>query len=215
MKLSDQFKKIALNEDATERKASAFLKKYPYVIIQLFNRSWNFYRIFPEFRMGSDFRADFVIISADSGAWHGQFVELEGPNDSPYTKSGAPSTKLNLAIQQTKDWQDFIYAQKANLMHEFAKLIKPLKSPAQNNLMGHGVLADVELEHPNTLIDFDYYVIIGNSQNFTDSDRKAHKHYSTGDGVVTYDRVYKTICELESRFDTFNLQCKFLSNKGH
>lgn len=213
MRVSEQFKSVALREDATERDAHAFLKRYPYVLIHLFNKSWNLYKIFPEFRMGTDFRADFVIISADSGAWHGRFVELEGPNDRLYTNAGTPRKKLSWAIRQTNDWRDFTWAHKASLMREFAKLIKPLGRPAQNNLMAHGVPADVELEHPNTYIDFDYYVVIGNSQRFSDSDRKTHTHWSS-DGVVTYDRVYRTIQELESRCDTLKRQREFLANSG-
>jgi len=212
--ISDEFKSILLDKKTTERDVMRFLKGYPYVLVQLFNKSWNKYRIFPEFRMGSDFRADFVIISADSGAWHGRFIELEGPNDSPYTKAGTPRKKLNWAVRQTNDWRDFTWAHKVNLMHEFAKLIRPLGWPAQNNLMGQNVSAHVELEHPNTFIDFDYHIIIGNSRDFSDSDRKAHRHYS-GNNVVTYDRVYNTMCEFESRFETFKEQQKALANTGH
>lgn len=214
MKISDKFKSIALREDATEREIHAFLKKYPYVLIHLFNTSWDLYKIFPEFRMGTDFRADFVIISADSGAWHGRFIELEGPNDSPYTKAGISSKKLNWALHQTNEWNNFIYSHKPNLMHEFAKLIKPLKRSAQNNLMGRGVLADIELEHPETYIDFYYHVVIGNSKRFSESDRKAHKKWAI-DGVATYDRLYNAICELESRFGTIEQQRVCLSNSGH
>lgn len=215
MKLSEQFGSIALGEGATERDVHAFLKRYPYVLIHLFNKSWNLYKIFPEFRLASDFRADFVIISADSGSWHARFIELEGPHDSPYTRSGIPTQKLNWAIHQTNDWRDFTRTNKANLVHEFAKLIKPLGRPAQNNLMGRGVPADVEIEHPKTYIHFDYHVVIGNSRNFTEAQRNAHAHYSGLNGVVTYDRVYNTMCELELRCDTLERQKESLSNTGH
>ncbi|MCX7011508.1 MAG: DUF4263 domain-containing protein [Candidatus Sumerlaeota bacterium] len=212
--LSEQFRAIALNHDAKERDVHAFLKQYPYVLIHLFNGAWNLYRIFPEFRLGADFRADFVIISAGSGSWYGHFIELKGPQDAPYTKAGLPTRQLNWAIGQTNDWLEFVWSQRANLMREFAKLIKPFGRHAQNNLMARDVTADIELEHPRTHIDFAYYIVIGNSALFSEKQRKAHARYSVSQSVVTYDRVYKTMREIESHHDTLERQIECLSRCG-
>lgn len=215
MKVSDEFNEIISRVNATERDVHRFLKKYPYVLIHLCNNSWNFYHIFSEYRLGTDFRADFVIISADSGRWHGHFIELKGPNDAVYTKEGQPGKKLGGAIGQTHDWRNYVDAHRVVLKHEFAKLIRPLKKPAQNNLMFNKTTADIELAHPNTSIHFDYHIVVGNSQKFTESDKKAHRDWSVDKNVLTYDRVYKAMLDIESRYSTLQEQRAALSSKGN
>jgi len=214
MKVSEQFRLIALADGAKERDVHTFLKDYPYVLIHLFNHSWNFYYAFSEFQLGTDFRADFVILSADSGAWHAEFIELEGPHDKPYKKDLTPTPKLNWAIRQTNDWREFTTAYRQTLLHEIAKLLRPLEVISQNNLMTKGVKADIEILHPETYVHFDYHVIIGNSKTFTDAERKAHARFSISDHVMTYDRVYNTMVELESRCSSLEDQKEFLSQKG-
>jgi len=76
--LSAEFKKILDDPAATERDAQRFLKSFPMLMVRLFNVSWNYYLAVPEFSLGTDFRADFLILSADSCCWHTVFVELEG-----------------------------------------------------------------------------------------------------------------------------------------
>jgi hypothetical protein len=212
--ISEQFREIAFTENATEQQVHSFLKKYPYVLIQLVNRSWNYFQLFSEFRMGSDFRADFLVLSADSGMWHARFIELEGPHDRVYTKERLPTRKLNWAIRQTDDWRRFANEYRQALAHELAKLVRTRNSHAQNKLMGKGVKADVELEHPQTYIEFYYHVVIGNSESFSDEERTAHARYSHSDNVMTYDRLWKTMVELETRYSTFEEQAESLSSAG-
>ena len=214
MQVSDQFEQILEQENSTEREVHAFLKQFPYVLIHLFNKSWNFYHIFPEFRLGTDFRADFAVVSANSGRWEVILIELEGPRDSLYTKQGLPNRKLNWAIRQTNDWRDFVSEQKDCLRREVAKLVEPFNTYSHNNMMGKGgVPGHVELLHPETYISYDYCVVIGNSRFFSDSDRKAHKQ-NRDRTVATYDRVLNAMRDLESRNDTIEQRVKFLSKPG-
>lgn len=214
MKLSDQFKEIISADGATERLAHEFLKQYPYVLIHLFCHSWNFYYSFPEFRLGTDHRADFLVLSADSGAWHAQLIELEGPHDKVYNKDLTPSRKLNWAVRQTMDWDEFTRAHRQSLLHEIAKLVRPLGVISQNNLMATGARADVEILHPKTYVHFYYHVIIGNSKSFSEPERQAHARFSGPNNVVTYDRVYKMLVELESRPKTLEQQVELMTTAG-
>ena len=215
MSLSEEFRSIVLSSKATERAAHAFLKRYPYVLIHLFNKSWNFYKIFSEFRLGTDFRADFVVISANSGYWDVHFIELEGPHDSPYTQSSTPSRKLNWAL----DKQMIGWTLRMNIVIisriELAKAVKPLRAPAQNHLREHNTTADIEIGHSKTSKHFEYHVIIGNSRRFTEAHRKAHRRHSHWHGVLTYDRVYNAMCDLEARYNSFEDQVKVLSSTGY
>ena len=205
---------MALAKGATERKIHAFLKEYPLALIRLVNLSWNFYYLISEFRLGNDFRADFLVLSADSGQWHAHFVELEGPRDNPYRKDRTPSRKLNWAFKQTDDWREFTDQQKPALQREFAKYLRPLKAAAQNALMGKGTTADIEIEHPSVFLDFDYHLIIGNSSTFTEDERAAHKRFSSWRQVMSYDRVYESMKEIESWQENLAEQKKTLSSRG-
>jgi hypothetical protein len=200
MSVSDEFERLILDPQCTERDAHAFLKQYPYVLIQLFNQSWNFYAIVSEFRLGGVFRSDFAIISANSCCWEVVFVELEGPNDRLYTNKGVPNAKLNWAIRQTNDWRVFVGEHRSAFRSELARIVEPYDTYAHKNLMGKGVPGHVEIENNSTYIDYEYCVVMGNSRNFSESDRKAHGSHR--DRVVaTYDRVLNTMRDLESRWD--------------
>jgi hypothetical protein len=176
--------------------------------------SWNYYRIFSEFRIGTDFRADFALLSANSCGWEAKFIELEGPHDKPYKSDSTPSPKLNWAIRQTNDWRDFVRDFRPTLKHEFAKLLQPHDVHAQNLLITSACGAHIEIEHPRTSVEFDYHVVIGNSQTFGPEHRKAHNWQSGWTGVMTYDRVYDAMVDLESRYSTYEEQVKCLSQWG-
>lgn len=210
---SELFRALLDDSSVTERQIHLFLKKYPYVLIHLFNDAWNFYHIWSEFKLGTDFRADFAILNAHSGGWNVHFIELEGPNDKPYTNDGLPTRKLNWAIRQTNDWRDFVSRNKSGLVSEFSKLVKPLRAIAQNNLMGK-TTADVELEHPRTWIDFDYHVVIGRSTHFNERQLEGHRHYHHSHGAISYDRVFCAMQDFESRFEGLTDKHKALSRIG-
>jgi hypothetical protein len=212
--VSEQFRRLALAKGAKERKIHAFLKEYPFALIRLVNLSWNFYCLVSEFRLGNDFRADFLVLSADSGQWHAHFIELEGPQDNPYRKDRTPSPKLNWAFKQTDDWREFTDQQKPALQREFAKHLRPFKAAAQNALMGKGTTADIEIEHPSVYLGFDYHLVIGNSSTFTEEERATHKRYSSWRMVMSYDRIYESMVEIESWHDDLASQKRILSTRG-
>ena len=212
--VSEQFRQMALSEGATERAVHSFLKKYPFALIRLVNLSWNFHCLISEFRLGNDFRADFLVLSADSGSWHAHFIELEGPHDNPYRNDLTASPKLNWAFRQTDDWREFATQHRTALQHEFAKQLRPFKAAAQNALLGKGTHAHIEIEHPSVFIDFDYHLVIGNSSSFTDEERAAHKRFSSWRMVMTYDRIYESMKEVESWHKSLAEQRKTLSSRG-
>lgn len=77
-----------------------------------------------EFEFGADLRADFVICQDRSSyGFEYEFVEVESPNDSVYTKKGIPSSHLSEAINQIQQWRMWIDANRAE-----AKRILPSKS---------------------------------------------------------------------------------------
>ncbi len=80
-----------LDASPNERRVQRFLKPYPYVVRNAFNAwAWNSVHLKPEFSFGGDYVADFLILSAHSGAWHMILIEFESPTARPFTKKGSP-----------------------------------------------------------------------------------------------------------------------------
>ena len=201
MKASTKLREILNNPRATERDAQEFLKSYPMLMVRLFNVSWNYYLAVPEFALGTDFRADFLVVSADSGRWHVVFVELEGPNDRIYLKNGQPSKKLRTAQKQLDDWQRFVCGRTDEVKQELAKVLKPRRIHAQNRLMGRGGYAHDEILLPDVFLHEQYKIVIGRRSSF--ADEPTHHMPAPGFGyagqVSTYDRVYDCLVDEEAK----------------
>ena len=201
MALSAKFKKILDDPAATERDAQRFLKSFPMLMVRLFNVSWNYYLAVPEFSLGTDFRADFLILSADSGRWHTVFVELEGPNDQIYLKNGQPSKKLRSAQKQIDDWQRFVRGRTNEVKQEIAKILAPRRIGAQNKLMGRSGYAHDEILLPEVFLHEQYKIVIGRRSSF--ADEPTHHMPAPGEGygpqVSTYDRIYDCLLDEEQR----------------
>ncbi|MCH8968381.1 MAG: DUF4263 domain-containing protein [Planctomycetes bacterium] len=212
MKLSQTFKQLIDDPSSTERDVHRFLKRYPMLMVRLFNVSWNYYLCIPEFPLGNDYRADFLVLSADSGCWHAVFVELEGPNDVIYLKDGTPSKKLRGAQKQVEDWDKFCSNRAEEVKQQIARVLKPRGRCAQNRLMGCNGLARDEILHPDVFLHRQYKVVIGRRSSF--QDEPTHHMPSPGAGysprVSTYDRVYDCLHSLESISRYQNLE-KYLS----
>ncbi|HEX8452276.1 MAG TPA: Shedu anti-phage system protein SduA domain-containing protein [Longimicrobium sp.] len=57
-------------------------------------------------RLGSDFTTDFVVAKSErSLGVNYTLIEIESPHTSPYTAAGAPSARLNTAVQQILNWK--------------------------------------------------------------------------------------------------------------
>ena len=97
------------------------MKEFPYAIVHYFNENWNAWELFAEFRFGTDFRADFVLASASSIGWSVKLSEAESPNDHLFTRKRLPTAKLNHAIKQTADWEQYIIEERSVVKRELAK----------------------------------------------------------------------------------------------
>ena len=168
-------------------------------MVRLFNVSWNYYLAVPEFQLGTDHRADFLILSADSGRWHAVFVELEGPNDRIYLKNGLPSKQLRAAQKQLDDWQRFVCGRTDQIKQEIAKVLKPRLICAQNRLMSCGGYAHDEIVHPDVFLHHQYKIVIGRRSSFVNE--PTHHMPAPGCGyswqVSTYDRIYDFLADQE------------------
>ncbi len=68
-------------------------------------KGWNAITLIPEFRCGNQYRSDFLLVNAMSGAIRNRFsIQLEPPSARLYTRNGTESKELKHALRQVKDW---------------------------------------------------------------------------------------------------------------
>ena len=215
-KLSDQFKSILDDPSSTERDVQRFLKEYQHLIIDLFNVSWNYRRVVPEFQLGNEHRTDFLVLSADSGSWHAVLIELEGPHDRLYLKDGTPSKKLRVAQKQVSDWQHYVRSYPSEVCRTIARILKQENVCAQNLLMGKsGCKAHDEILHQEVYLEFQYKIVIGRRATFQDEPRNHMAAPGAGyiHDVSSYDRVLDRLIELEDRIGYPELRIDLRRNK--
>lgn len=65
-------------------------------------------------KLGSEFEADFVNVHDKwSDGIQYEFIEIEKPGSSLFTKAGVPSKDFNNALQQIRDWKRFLIDDKS------------------------------------------------------------------------------------------------------
>jgi hypothetical protein len=88
-----------LDGSPSERAVHDFLKRYPYIVRQSLNvQAWNSVHLQPEFSLGGNYRADFLILSQDSGGG----TRLSS-NLNPRTSAHSPR-KVSLPKHLQADW---------------------------------------------------------------------------------------------------------------
>ena len=64
--------------------------------------------VIPQQSFGSEYVTDFLIADRDSLGFNWIAVELESPNKKSYTKNGRPTCELTHAMQQIRDWREWL-----------------------------------------------------------------------------------------------------------
>jgi hypothetical protein len=110
--------------------------------------------VIPEFRIGSRFRCDFVVMQSYSGGWNIEFVELEPVNVSLCNKDRTPSKPLRIALNQIDDWKRFLETDGATMRSQLADAAKKndLLQPDLNLGGEPSSFAGDDLRHPFTHI---------------------------------------------------------------
>jgi hypothetical protein len=188
-----------LEEARDERDVHPTLRAHQLLLINAFNPSWNFYQCFPEFRLGADFVSDYLIISADSGAWNAIFLEFESPQARIFTKRGTPSHQAAVGLRQLDDWERWL-SQNAPLFRErISKLLERDKVPAQCSPADVHTLAHTELRDPRTVIHNEFILVIGRRRSLSQLDQERRGQFrSRHREIATYDRLIDAARRLDA-----------------
>lgn len=160
-----------------------------------FNRAWNFYTCVPEFKFGSEYRADFLILSSHSVHWYAIFIELKSCNTRLYNKSGVPTKSLRQAEKQLNDWREWTRSNEPYLRRRFAKILERKDAPAiwlhpiENYTQGYNSGAS-EISDMKSYVEFHYHIVIGRSSTLLPEERKRRLEDKTWGGpeIASYDR---------------------------
>ena len=77
--------------------------------------------VIPEFSLGCDHRADFVVMQSFFSGWKIQFVELEPVDKKIFNpKDKTPSQRLRAATKQINDWRNFEKDERVTLGKKFS-----------------------------------------------------------------------------------------------
>ena len=185
-----------LNSNGGERAVHRFLKEHDDIIIRSFNRAWNFYTCVPEFRLGSEYRSDFLILSSHSNKWHAIFIELKDYKTKLYNNNGNPTKALREAKNQIDDCRIWAKTNEHYLRQCFSKILEKLNAPAiwphtipgfqKGYSSGSAEIADMA-----SRLDFYYHIVIGRSSTLLPKEREYRLKDSTWGGpeIATYDRL--------------------------
>jgi len=178
-------------------------------VTMAFNRAWNYHTCIPEFQLGSEFRSDFVILSAHSVHWHAIFIELKDYKAKLYSKDGNPTKPLRQAQRQISDWREWIRVNEPYLRQRLALILEkddalpiwPYDIPnyRKGYTSGAAEIADIK-----NYVEYGFHIVIGRSSSLTPEEREyRHKDCSWGrPEVATYDRLLtmaRRVDEAESR----------------
>lgn len=186
-----------------EREVHQFLKEHQSLVVDTFNRAWNHVECIPEFWLGSEFRCDFLILSADSCAWNVTFIELKSPLERLYLKHGTPSKHLRIAQKEIADVKDWFRTNQAYLRSCLANMLKKKDVPAHCSHADSHADAFKEILDPQTFVRDSYYIVIGRRSSLTrdEQHRRAMTSNSSCNTVATYDRLLDTATRQVKRVD--------------
>jgi hypothetical protein len=199
--LEKQIEEI-LEKDSGERKVSNFLAKNPQVIRWAVCRTGGHSAyVLKEFPFGSNYKADFVVLTSYSGAWEINLIELEPPDDKVITKAGLPSNKLNTALSQIKDWKGYIENFKTQFQTSITDWCMKKDLLKQTNYKGVPTNDTGDfLNLPTTFIYYNYYIFIGNRKNINPDKRRKMNQFRNEATIFTYGRIL----DIAKNFDQFD-----------
>ncbi|MEM7014203.1 MAG: Shedu anti-phage system protein SduA domain-containing protein, partial [Verrucomicrobiota bacterium] len=98
-----------LKANSDEQSVAMFLRDNPEIVWQAYYsvRGHEDF-VLAEFPVGSQYRIDLVALTGYSGAWEGNFIELEPISDSLVLADGTYSKRIRGAISQIGDWREYM-----------------------------------------------------------------------------------------------------------
>jgi hypothetical protein len=188
-----------LNASLGERHFTHFLKRNPLLLVSAFNTGNNTILVCPEFRFGNRLRADFVVLSGDSGGWDVHLVELEPVGSRIFLADGTESRTLRQAKKQVADWNQYITAHQQDFREELAiSIVHHNVFRSRYNYI-HRANGGAEITDVRYGFHSYYYIVVGRRGSLCEEDvfRRSYYHEFNRCELVTYDRFLDEATRLD------------------
>ena len=145
--LNDTFHSLITDSNTGERQILHFINHTPafHIIVSLIftrraflNSFFNFgighqprfheIYLFPEFPLGTDMRADYLLVFNTSGGYEFIFVELESPNGNITKQDGSLGNAFTKGLRQIEDWKAWLESNFSTLTSYFERKTKYIGS---------------------------------------------------------------------------------------
>lgn len=183
------FKKLLDDSSITERNILNFINQNHYFHIPTsIIRGGNFRFghhgafLFPEFQMGTSYKADYLLIGKSSGGYEFIFVEFENPYKNITREDGELGETFNKGIRQVKDWKRWLDSNFSSLSEYWRK----------NTLQ---FLPEEFISYEATR--FHYVVVAGRRDDFKNKTYSIAREYHSAFDITLmhYDNLYDCACD--------------------
>jgi hypothetical protein len=181
-KQNDEFYKIIENHTSTEIDIKRYIDgNCAYEIIASIFKLYRFGHhdayLFKEFKLGTYFQADYVLVGRASGGHQFVFIECENPYNKITISDGDFGETIRKGINQINDWKAFLSSEYPTISAEFKKY------------------TDKQLPEEFYKYDptrFNYIVIAGRRKDFNDKTYRLARSSKEDNkiGVLHYDNVF-------------------------
>jgi len=193
----DKLEEVLDNDACIERDVVRYIRESCsyFAIASVLHRYYNFghhaTHIFPEFSLGTSFRADYLLVGQNSSGWHLVFVELESVYGRITKACGNFGESIRNGVEQVEDWSNWLDRNYSILRDEFVK-----------HLAYNKQLPDELTQYDSTRIH--YLVVAGRRKDYAESTYRKGRILERGQkiGVVHYDNILDTARYIIGR-DTF------------
>jgi len=181
-KINQAFNETLENTKTTESDIQRFIKSnkaYHLIgsLLKLYNFGHHSAYLFPEFQLGTSFKADYLLVGKSSDGFSFVFVELESPYGNIFMKNGDFGESARKGINQIEDWKSFIQRDFSTISSELKKYTK-----AQ--------LTDEFYNYDATRCN--YVVVVGRRKDFNDKSYELSRKKSKESNIIVthYDKIY-------------------------
>lgn len=145
--------------------------------------------------------ADFGILTVSQGGSRVTLIELERPSDRLFTKKLTPAKKLQTAIGQVQDWDQWIRSNKQTFVNTVLRILAALPKHPWATANGSRIFTDkkrlVQMWNGfggQSEFELDYVIVIGRWSQLTDKEKERliylnRKNESINLHIRTYDNL--------------------------
>lgn len=125
-----------INNGCSESEIQKYLQEHPYILNSVIHPDM---RIYPKFKLGSEYECDFINYFELSTHSETTIIELKLPSAKLLTKSNIPTKDLNLALSQVSKYMSWIRDNEIYFRKRLLN-ISTVKSIFYKNIMRYGNL---------------------------------------------------------------------------